>query len=269
MDWCIDQGIDHPKDIVFRNLQAYIAHLSQSQSRRKRSMHPNTIKDHLASIKGFSRWLNQAQHILSNPAKDLVLPKSPHRIPRILSTAEIERIMAQPDLDTMFGLRNRTIMETFYATAIRSSELARLTITDIDLHRELIWIRMGKGRKDRLVPITERGSMWIERYLKNVRHYWIAGPDSGTLFLTPHGKPLHNVFLSKMVKKAMIKAGIKREGACHLFRHSVATMMMERGADLRVIQEMLGHSTMQATQIYTHVSIAKLREVHKKSHPAE
>lgn len=266
--WCSGRGWE-PSDLSLNELESYQAHLVESGGISGRPLDPSTIKDYLVTLTGFFGWLVRQRRLLTNPAKDLVLPKNRHRIPRTLTVAQIERVMRQPDLETPAGLRDRAILETLYATGIRASELAKLTVQDLDPSRGLVWIRQGKGRKDRLVPMTERAERWVEHYLVDVRAAWITGPDEGRLFIRPPSRPLKNTYLAKRVKTYLRKAGIDIDGACHLFRHSVATLMMENGADLSVIAEMLGHSSLESTQIYTHVSLKQLRAIQKQTEPKE
>jgi len=150
---------------------------------------------------------------------------------------------------------------------MRRSELARLTLYDLDPERGTVMVRMGKGRKDRLIPVGERACAWVRRYLDDVRPLLAVGEDRQTLFLTDYGEPFENNRLSDMVKRHMQHAGI-RHGGCHAFRHAMATHMLENGADIRYIQAILGHSELSTTQIYTHVAIGQLQAVHTLTHPA-
>lgn len=163
-------------------------------------------------------------------------------------------------------MRDRALLETFYSCGIRRTELLRLKVHDLDWHKELLTVRMGKGRKDRVIPIGERALAWIDRYLWEVRPRYLVCPDEGTVFLTRTGSALTPNQLSGLTRRYIAKALPHIEGACHVFRHSMATLMLEGGADIRYIQEMLGHSKLSTTQIYAHVSIKALKEVHSKTH---
>jgi len=165
------------------------------------------------------------------------------------------------------GLRDRAILETFYSTGIRRKELSQLAVFDLDAERGTILVREGKWRKDRMVPIGDRALAWIEKYLSEVRPQLVVDPDPGNLFLGQTGEPLAPGWLTSRASTYIHKAGLAKQGGCHLFRHTMATLMLEGGADIRFIQEMLGHATLQATQIYTKVSIKKLKEIHTVTHP--
>ena len=159
------------------------------------------------------------------------------------------------------------MIETFYGTGIRRSELARLNWRDLDIERRTLMVRQGKGRKDRMVPIGERAIAWIERYLTEARPRWAGEPDDGTLFLTVDGTPFSLDRLTQLVRDYVKASGTDKEGACHLFRHTLATLMLEGGADIRYIQAMLGHAELSTTQIYTQVSIRALQAVHAATFP--
>ena len=222
----------------------------------------------LVSVKGFFRWLGKSGFLPANPAADLDLPKVPQLLPRDFLTAEeVESVLARPDLDSLFGLRDRAMLETFYATGIRRTELTRLSVFDVHLSMGTLFVREGKGQKDRVVPLGERAAAWIGKYMSDVRPELVVEPDEGTLFLTYQGFPFSPDVVSQVVKAYLRAAGVVKKGACHLFRHTMATLMLENGADVRFIQAMLGHASLQTTQVYTQVSITKLREIHAATHP--
>jgi integrase/recombinase XerD len=181
---------------------------------------------------------------------------------------EAEAVLAQPDLSTPVGVRDRAMLETFYGTGIRRAELARLNWRDLDIDRKTLMVRQGKGRKDRMVPIGPRAIAWIERYLVDVRPRFASEPDDGILFLTVDGTPFSLDRLTQLVRDYVKASGVDKEGACHLFRHTLATLMLEGGADIRYIQAMLGHAELSTTQIYTQVSIRALQAVHAATFPA-
>ena len=175
--------------------------------------------------------------------------------------------MALPSSTSCSGLRDRAILELFYATGIRRTELARLCTHDVNLPGNAVVIRHGKANRDRIVPVGPRAATWLARYLIESRPL-LAQPGDITLFLTDRGEPYIKNRLGDLVKSYLIKAGFSGKGACHLFRHCCATHMLENGADIRYIQELLGHADLTTTQIYTRVSIGKLQEVHSRTHPS-
>jgi integrase/recombinase XerD len=181
---------------------------------------------------------------------------------------EAETVLAMPDLTTAVGLRDRAILETFYSKVIRRTKLTRLTIQDVDRDRGTLMIREGKGRKDRMIPIGERALAWIAAYRDRARPELLGGqPDDGTLFLNTLGNSLKPFHLTMLTRNYVIKSGIGKEGACHLFRHTCATVLLEGGMDTRYIQAILGHASLESTQVYTRVSIRALKDLHTATHP--
>ena len=189
------------------------------------------------------------------------------QLPKSLSAEEIDRLLALPDITDPFGLRDRTILELFYATGIRRTEMTRLDRGDYDSSARTLLVRKGKGGKSRLLPVGERATWWLERFLSESRPLFSHLPAETSLFLSGYGTRFSPAYLGNWVAKLMKRAGIEKAGSCHLFRHSCATAMLEGGADIRYIQEMLGHARLETTQIYTHVSIRALTEVHARCHP--
>ena len=177
--------------------------------------------------------------------------------------------MAQVDLSQPSGIRDRAVLETLYSTGIRPAEACAIKLYDLDHERGTLMIRQGKGKKDRLIPIGERATAWIDKYLAETRPLLAREPDDGTLFLTSTSQPYLPEGLSKLARRYVQASGIGKQGSCHLFRHTMATLMLEGGADIRYIQQMLGHKELSTTEIYTHVSIQKLKEIHELTHPAK
>jgi len=212
--------------------------------------------------------LAQKNHILYNPASELILPKVPKQLPKdVLTPDEMETVLNQPDITSLFGLRDRAIMETLYSTGIRRLELVNLTIFNVDQTRGTLFVQQGKGNKDRFVPIGERALAWINKYLEEVRGELLVDPNVTTLFITYLGEGFHPNKLTAVIRNYIKQADIGKSGSCHLFRHTMATQMLDNGADVRFIQELLGHACLDTTQRYTHVSINKLKEIHTATHP--
>lgn len=214
-----------------------------------------------------SRFARQ-NHILYNPASDLELPRMERRLPRhVLNIREVETVLAVPDLSALIGIRDRAMLETFYSTGIRRMELINLGVTDIDEDRGTLMVRQGKGKKDRMIPIGDRALAWIGKYRDDVRPDLACGQDDGTLFLTTLGEAFVPNRMTQLVRNYVDAADIGKRGSCHLFRHTMATLMLENGADIRFIQAMLGHAELSTTQIYTQVSIRMLKQIHSATHP--
>jgi integrase/recombinase XerD len=216
------------------------------------------------------KWLSRQNLILYNPASEMVMPRLGERLPRhVLSAEEVERVLLQPDVSTPMGVRDRAILETLYSTGIRRLELWALAVEDLDAGRGTLLIRYGKGKRDRLVPIGRRARVWTEKYLAEVRPQWAHDPEQRALFVTELGTPPGPERLTRLVRDYLEQAGLGRRGGCHLLRHTMATLMLENGADIRYIQQILGHALLSTTQIYTRVALGKLLQVHAATHPAE
>lgn len=268
--WCDERSLNHPNQItkpILESYQRYLFHYRQEKNDQPLS--PTSQNHYLTSVKQYFKWLTQENYLLYNPASELVIIQQTPSLPVVLSSEEINQLMQQPDTNTSGGVRDRAILELFYSTGIRRSELCNLTLKDISLTRKTLYIRKGKGNKDRLIPIGESAIHWINRYLSEARHYYVIDIREETLFLNDYGDPFRDNKLGDKVKRFMKNAGIDVPGSCHLLRHAMATHMLENGAELRYIQAMLGHSNVSTTQIYTHVSIRKLQEVHKMTHPSD
>ena len=219
-------------------------------------------------MRALFKWLTRSNLILYNPASEMELPRLEHRLPKaVLSASEADQVLNQPDLEDPLGVRDRAILETFYSTGVRRFELIRLRLYDLDVARGTLMVRQGKGKKDRMIPIGDRATAWVDKYLVEVRPTLAFEPDDGTIFLTNEGEPFTPNRLTQLVRTYVDRADIGKRGACHLFRHTMATLMLEGGADTRFIQEMLGHAKLETTQIYTQVSIRKLKEIHSATHP--
>ena len=268
-DWCRERGLSEPVEITRPILERYQHWLYQYRKSNGQPLGFRTQHTRLQSIKSFFQWMARQNHLLHNPASEIVLPRMEHRLPKhVLTVEEAERIIQQPDVMQAEGLRDRAILETFYSTGMRRMELAHLKVYDLDADRGTLMIRLGKGRKDRVIPIGERALAWIGKYLQESRPQLTAGgADDGTVFLTHMGEPFDRRQLTALVRGYLIESKVGKTGGCHLFRHTVATLMLENGADIRVIQQMLGHAKLTTTELYTRVSINLLRQVYSATHP--
>jgi len=266
--WLEARGITQPREVTEPILESYQRYLIRYRKPNEKPLTISTIHNRMTSIRALFRWMMKSRLLLSNPAADLELPRMDKRLPRqILSTQEAETILQIPDLNKPQGIRDRAILETLYATGIRRMEVNNLKIHDVNMNRGTVMIRLGKGRKDRMIPIGERALAWIDKYLLEVRPTLVFEPDDGTLFLRLSGSPMGVKRVSEIVS-AYVKLGGIKEGSCHMFRHTMATLMLEGGADIRYIQHMLGHSNLETTEVYTQVSMRKLKEVYDSTHPA-
>lgn len=269
-EWCDARGLNRPQDITLSMLERYQLYLLHYRKRNGDPLSFSTQHGLLAPLKAFFKWLAKGNHILYNPASEFQLPRVPKHLPKdILSIEEIEDMLRHTHIYGDIGIRDRAIIETFYSTGMRKMELANLKLRDIDLKRGVVTIHDGKGKQDRVVPIGDRAAAWVKKYQDNVRPQLVMDNDQEYLFLTDHGEPFINGRASDLIKKYKDAVGIDRNGACHLFRHAMATHMLENGADIRYIQMMLGHKNLTSTEIYTQVSIKKLKQVHAATHPAK
>jgi integrase/recombinase XerD len=249
-------------------MERYQQWLTHHRNRYGRPLSWRCQVDRLVAVKMFFRGLVREHHLLSNPAAELEMPRTPRRLPRdVLTAAEVEQVLALPDVGTPLGLRDRAILETFYSTGMRRLELIRLQLPDLDLERGTVFIREGKGKKDRVVPIGERAVAWVEKYLAEVRPLLLVGREEGWVFLTHRGRRFAENRLTELCHRYVMAAGVGKVGSCHIFRHTAATLMHEGGADIRLIQAMLGHEHLNSTEIYTKVSIVRLKEIHARTHP--
>ena len=267
--WCAERSIGRPQELTLPMLERYQRYLFHYRKSDGAPLGYVSQRSRLIPLKSFFRWLTRSRHILYNPASELVLPRPPKKLPRhVLTTPEIEAILAACDLETLPGIRDRAVIETLYSSGVRRMEAARLRVYDVDLEGGTLFVREGKGRRDRMVPIGARACAWVAKYLAEVRPALLAEPDEGFLFLTDYGEPFVGERLGYLVRSAIERAGFTFPGSCHLFRHAMATHMLENGADIRYIQAILGHAELSTTQVYTQVSIRQLKAIHTATHPA-
>ena len=228
---------------------------------------PRSVARTLACIRGFYRFLQLDGHIASNPADDLRAPRSWPSLPKFLSIEDVDTLMNQPDTATTIGLRDRALIELLYATGLRVSELVSLQPEDLHLDAGYLTC-LGKGKKERLVPMGGPAVEWVRRYLASARPALLGPRTSRWIFVNARGGVrLTRVGFWKRLKHYALQAGLPRDVSPHVLRHSFATHLLERGADLRSIQTLLGHADLSTTQIYTHILAARLRAVYDEFHP--
>jgi integrase/recombinase XerD len=266
--WAAEREISAIEDITPAILERYQRTLFHATKADSKPLSFHSQYDRLADVRRFFKWLLRQHVIPTNPTDFLDLPRVERRLPAAILTAEeAEKVLAQPDVRTHRGIRHRAILETLYATGIRRSEITNLKREDLDLPAGTLTVRQGKGKKDRMVPLGQRAAAWIEKYLQEVRPHQVREPDPGFVFLTRLHGPYTPYAMAQLAHRYVEQAQIGKHGSCHLFRHTMATLMLEGGAELRYVQEMLGHADISTTQIYTRVAIRKLKEVHAKTHP--
>ena len=280
MRWCAqflaDRGITDPAAVTRDHLERYQHHLftfkSNANGQKDRPLTIRSQHARLWAIIRFYRWAARTGRVPHNPA-DLELPRVPRPLPRAaLTAAEVEQVLAMTDPTTPDGLRDRTMLEVLYATGIRRGELCALRIDDVDQGRDVVNIQEGKGRKGRVVPISRRALAWVSCYISQVWTRFPAASDHRRLFIQvgrrSPGAPFSAQMVTNLLGGYLRASGIPKTGACHVYRRTAATLMMENGADIRAIQDLLGHSEIKTVGIYTNVSLKFLKEQHAKTHPS-
>jgi integrase/recombinase XerD len=266
--WCEERALATPREVTRQVLERFAKHVFQQRRHDGAPLRASTQKVYLNTLRAFFRWLFLGQHIATNPGADLLVPRVPLRqLPQPLTVQEVELVLNTLDVTKPIELRDRAVWEVLYSTGLRRTEVVRLKLRDLDRAQGLLFVRQGKWRKDRVVPIGERALSWIDKYVEELRGTWATAASAEYLFLNPDGRPPTVGALTMRGRKLMTRAGLTKGGSCHVFRHSMATHMLEHGADVRYVQEMLGHASLATTQIYTAVSIGKLKAVHSATHP--
>jgi integrase/recombinase XerD len=270
LQWCQERDLFEAQDVTRLILESYQRHMHRYRKKNGKPLGFSTQRGRLVAIKDFFRWLCRADEILHNPASELEMPRGEKQLPKMpLTASEAERVLNVPDLSDPLGVRDRALMELLYSTGIRRMEAVRLQLEDLHFERRVLAVRLGKGKKDRIVPVGERALSWLEKYLSEVRPQLVVSRRESSLFLSAYGEALAPDYLSRLVIRYIKESGVGKSGGCHLFRHTCATLMLENGADIRFIQQLLGHANLGTTQIYTNVSISQLQRVHEMTHPAK
>jgi integrase/recombinase XerD len=268
LTWCKMTKISAPGQVTKNSLECYQRYLFHYRKRNGQPLAVTSQHSRLAPLKVWFKWLTRRNYISDDPASELELPRVGYKLPNVMNKDEAEKILNQPKLEERLGIRDRAVLEFFYSTGIRRMELLHLKLYDVDQQHGLVTIREGKGRRDRVVPVGDRALAWLDRYLTELRPLLVVKPDDGVVFLTSIGASFTPNHLSWLTRRYVRAAEIGKSGACHIFRHTMATLMLEGGADIRYIQAMLGHARLDTTQIYTHVSIRMLKQIHSTTHPA-
>jgi integrase/recombinase XerD len=225
-----------------------------------------TVVRDLVAIRTFFRFLIQEEILEANPVEEIASPKMAKTLPEILTVKEVEQLLEQPDLRTPLGVRDRAMLEVLYATGMRVSELVQLPTNQVNLESGYVVI-YGKGSKERMVPLGSEAMKWVTLYLQTARQRLAKGKESNFLFINRSGRGMSRQRFWKNIKTYGLKAGLRKKITPHLLRHSFASHLLERGADLRSVQMMLGHVDISTTQIYTHVTGERLKKIHQRYHP--
>lgn len=249
-----------PEEITKQDIVAFLAWQVNSGAEH------STIARSLSSIKTFYKYLVLDELVAANPAGDLETPKIRRKLPRVLSVDEVDRLMEAPKVTLPLGIRDRAMLELMYGTGVRVSELLSLQLDDINFTAGFLRC-LGKGRKERIIPVNQTASDWVQRYLARSRNLLSKSSQERALFLNARGKRMSRQGFFKILNAYAKAAEIDKEVTPHTLRHSFATHLLENGADLRAVQEMLGHSDISTTQIYTHLTRSRLREVYQQYHP--
>lgn len=264
-----ERGVEKLSGVTRDDLEAYRHHLYYSEFRGKR-LGLGSQARRLAAVKAFFSFLTDMQIVLLDPSAAIRRPRVPKTIPRnLLSEGETEKLLQAPEITTPLGIRNRAILELFYATAIRNTELRELRLDEVDFERQELFVAKGKGGKSRRLPLGEEAAAWLEDYLLNSRPHLANTTSDDFLFLSSTGHRLDRGKLSKIVRELATSCGLEKPITPHLLRHACATHMLRRGAGIRQLQMLLGHSELSSTQRYTLVDIGDLHKIVAKYHPRE
>lgn len=259
LEWCERSSVD-PVRPDHRALRRYLADLDRARYAR------TTIKRRLSSVRAFFAWLVAEGIVESDPASVLTAPKTPSRLPRLVPAEELAALLGAPDPSTPAGLRDRALLEMLYASGARVSEISNLTLAGLDLAQGQITV-MGKGSKERVLPVHPYAAETLRRYLREGRPHLARESSPESVFLSVRGNRLSEDAIRRLFKRYLAQAGASSALSPHAMRHTFATHLLDAGADLRTVQELLGHVALSTTQIYTHVSMKRLRDVHRTTHP--
>ena len=258
--WLANNASEPLLDLCETTLTAFIAHLA-------RQTRATSQARYLSTLRRFYRWQLGRGRIVADPTLKLANPSRPSRLPKVMSEKQVESLLDAPDLDTPLGLRDRAMLETIYATGLRVSELVNLRLHEVSL-ADGVLRALGKGSKERLVPLGQLAIEWIQRYLNEARPDILNGQHSDDLFVTARGGAMTRQAFWQLIKRYALIAGIAPEKLSpHVLRHAFATHLLNHGADLRVVQLLLGHADISTTQIYTHVARERLKTLHAVHHP--
>lgn len=269
LEFLEEKGVADPRAADPGVVTEFQAHLMTMSCNRGRPYSTLSRLRVLSIIRRLYRYFHEESQILVDPTRRMSLPRSGHRLPReTLSAQEMRHLLLAPDVTEDWGLRDRALLEVLYGSGVRFSELVDLKVGDVDLEEKVLWVRQGKGSRDRVVPLGRWAVEWLGRYLAASAERR-KRQRTERVFLTPRGKRMANWVLNELLRRHAKKAGIQRHVTAHLIRHTFATLLLREGADIRTIQQLLGHERLSSTQIYTHLDIEDLRQVQETCHPRE
>ncbi len=260
-DWLQQQRGAQILETTHSDIQGFLAHLFTQQKAKATS-----TSRAISSLKRLFRYLLRQNKIAVDPTLQIATPKLPRSLPKNLTEADVELLLNAPDVDTPLGMRDRTMFEVLYATGLRVSELVGLSVAQVSLDMGVVRV-MGKGSKERIVPLGEEAQDWVQRYLREMRPVLLSGQLSDAMFVTQRGAGMTRQMFWYLIKRHAKQGGLVKPMSPHTLRHAFATHLLNHGADLRVVQMLLGHSDISTTQIYTHVARERLKVLHVKHHP--
>lgn len=262
--------VTHIEQMDADALQRYREDLSWRRTEHGTPLLARTQAGLLGHLRSFCRWMVSQDWLVSDPSARIPNPRQPQQLPKaIMKPAEVQSILSQPDTHTATGFRDKVILEVMYSSGIRRQEVVRLLIQDVDLEQGFLMIREGKNSKDRVVPIGQTVCELLQSYLTGIRPDWINAKKDRHLFLNRFGHGMHPMAVWHIVRKSRAAAQIEKPVSPHTFRHTCATHMLQAGAQLRHLQELLGHASIETTQVYTRLTVSDLKEAHSRYHPRE
>jgi integrase/recombinase XerD len=260
------RGIDSLDKVKRQDIQDFLMELKEGKNENRKKLNASSIARNLVAIKIFHRYLTAQRYVKEDITSVLETPKLWKTLPDVLDLNEVEAILGKPNTLKKQGLRDKAALELMYATGMRVSELVNLKVSDV--HLDVGFVRcIGKGQKERIIPVGRKAKEALQKYLARARPKFLKKGESSALFLTRLGKPMSRQSFWMVIKRYVREARIKKRVTPHTLRHSFATHLLQRGADLRVVQELLGHANISTTQIYTHINKERLKQIHQKFHP--
>ncbi len=276
LEWSRGRGVKRPSDVTPEVVEAYRRHLAERITTRGRTACARTQQGEISSVQAFGRFLVATRRLLLDPCRELELPRLPRTLPEVLTRREVCRLLAAPDPRGLRGRRDRALLACLYATGLRVSEASALGLGDVDADERTLTVRGGKGARDRVIPLGRRLLDLIVRYRDEVRPRLLAEAVAGgwtrpaeTFFVSTRGSRLAPWAIERLMGRYVRAARLKKRVSPHTLRHTCATHLLEAGAELRVVQELLGHRRLGSTEHYTRMTLAHLKKVHRRNHPRE